>query len=618
MKLNTERLSENVEDILESANQDLIQENANTDGSSPMGMMGLFASELSKEYSRNLLSEDVLGAFDDGFIHIHDFDYYSTGTTTCSQIPLGEILDRGFTVGSCYMRKPKSIGSAMALASIVIQSNQNQQHGGQSYPNWDYDMAPYVEMTYKSNLEKLSKLLPGVSQADLEVAALKQTEEETYQAAEAFVHNANSMLCRNGMQVPFVSINFGLDTSVYGRIVTEQTLRAQMAGLGDGSTPLFPILVFKLKEGINFTEGEPNYDLYRLGLECLSKRLFPNFQFVDTPFNIEGFDIDNPNTHIATMGCRTRVLGNVNGEATPVGRGNNSFTTLNLPMIAKLSEGNMDKFMTNLDTYIDLAVKQLEERLAYQKSRQKLSFRFLYGENIWKTPEGYDLEGKVGDILDQGSQSVGFVGLAEALVLLTGEHHGQSDEAQETGLNIITHMRERMDDYAEKLGQNYTLLATPAESYAGKAYKKFVAKYGQIDGVTDKEFFTNSNHVPVDFDISVQDKIKKEAPYHALTNAGHIAYVEVDGAAAKNLDALDDVVKLMAKHDIGYGSINHPVDRCRECNYNGVIDSVCPKCGTHEISRIRRITGYIVGDMEKWNTAKKKEESKRVKHNAKA
>lgn len=618
MRLNTDRLSESVEEILASANQDLIQENANTDGSSPMGMMGLFASELSKEYSRNLLDEDVLEAFDDGFLHIHDFDYYATGTTTCSQLPLGEVLERGFTVGTCFMRPPKSIGSAMALASIIIQSNQNQQHGGQSYPNWDYDLAPYVEMTYNNNKDKLSKLLPDLSKEEVEKVAMTQTKEETYQAAEAFVHNANSMLCRNGMQVPFVSINFGLDTSVFGRMVSEQTLKAQMAGLGDGATPLFPILVFKVKEGINFAQGEPNYDLYRLGLECLSKRLFPNFQFVDTPFNSVGFDINNPHTHIATMGCRTRVLANVNGEATPVGRGNNSFSTLNLPMIAKLSEGNITEFMGNLDKFIDLGVKQLEKRLAYQKSRQKMSFKFLYGEKIWKTPEEYDLNGEVGDILDQGSQSLGFVGLAEALVLLCGEHHGQSDEAQELGLKIITHMRKRMDEYAEKLGQNYTLLATPAESYAGKAYKKFVNKYGEVKGVTDKEFFTNSNHIPVDFDISVQDKIKKEAPYHALTNAGHIAYVEVDGAAAKNLDALDDVVKLMAQHNIGYGSINHPVDRCKECNYSGVIDNVCPKCGTYDISRIRRITGYIVGDMSKWNTAKKKEEAKRVKHNAKA
>ncbi len=618
MKINTQRLTDSVEDILESSNQDLTQENANTDGSSPMGMMGLFASELSKEYSRNLLKPEVLEAFEDGFLHIHDFDYYATGTTTCSQIPLGDILSRGFKVGECFMRPPKSIGSAMALASIVIQSNQNQQHGGQSYPNWDYDLAPYVEMTYNKNVEELKSVLPHLSHEELEYAALKRTENDTFQAAEAFVHNANSMLCRNGMQVPFVSINFGLDRSKFGRMVSEQTLKAQIAGLGDGSTPLFPILVFKVKEGINFNPQDENYDLYKLGLECLSKRLFPNFQFVDTPFNIEGFDIDNPRTHIATMGCRTRVYSNVNGENTVVGRGNNSFSTLNLPMIAQLSNGDESEFFANLDKYIDLTVVQLEDRLAYQKDRLKSSLKFLYGEKVWQTPNDYNLEGRVGEILDQGTQSVGFVGLAEALIILRGKHHGEDKASQELGLKIIGHMRKRMDEKATELGQNYSLLATPAESYAGKAFKKFVAKYGNVTGVTDKEFFTNSNHVPVDYKISVKDKIEIEAPYHALTNAGHIAYVELDGAAAKNVEALDDVVRMMGKNNIGYGSINHPVDRCKECGYVAVIDNECPRCSGEEVSRIRRITGYIVGDMQKWNTAKKKEEAKRVKHNGKA
>lgn len=618
MKLNVDRLSKNVTEILGSVNQDLIQENANTDGSSPMGMMGLFASELSREYSRNLLDKDVLEAFDEGFIHIHDFDYYATGTTTCTQIPLGEVLERGFTVGSCFMRSPKSIGSAMSLASIILQSNQNQQHGGQSYPNWDYDLAPYVEMSYFDHIEKLKLLLPTLSIQEIEKKALEQTKSDTYQAAEAFVHNANSMLSRNGMQVPFVSINFGLDSSIFGQIVIEQTLKAQKAGLGDGATPLFPILVFKIKKGINFEQGDPNYDLYRLGLDCLSKRLFPNFQFVDTPFNSIGFDINNPKTHIATMGCRTRVMANVNGEATPVGRGNNSFTTLNLPMIAKLSDGIIEEFIVNLDKFIALSIKQLEKRLAYQKSRQKSSFKFLYGEKIWTDAGENNLSEEVGDVLNQGSQSLGFVGLAEALIILCGEHHGQSDEAQKLGVEIISHIRKRLDEAAEQFGQNYTLLATPAESYAGKAYEKFINKYGEVEGVTNKEFFTNSNHIPVDFAISIQDKIKKEAPYHALTNAGHISYVEVDGAAAKNLDALDDIVKLMAEHKIGYGSINHPVDRCQDCNYTGVIDNTCPTCGSKNVSRIRRITGYIVGDMSKWNTAKQKEAEKRVKHNEKA
>ncbi len=611
--MNLDGLKQDMDDIVNSSNTDLVNENANTDGKSPTGMMGLFASQASKAYSYNLLEDDIKEAFLSGYIHIHDFDYYATGTTTCCQLPLGEVLKNGFKVGECFMREPRSIGAAMALAAIMIQSNQNQQHGGQSFPNWDFDLAPYAEMTYNSRYKHYQEILPNLSSEELDKLAYGDTEKETFQAAEAFVHNANSMLCRNGMQVPFVSINFGLDTSKFGKMITRQTLLAQKAGLGDGSTPIFPILVYKIKEGINFAEGDPNYDDYQLGLECLSKRLFPNFQFVDTPFNGKGFVHDDPKTHIATMGCRTRVFEDVNGPSTPVGRGNLSFTTLNLPMIAIESNGEQD-FKDNVARYVTIIMRQLLNRLEYQKSRKAYSFKILYGEGIWNGGKELDNNDEIGDVLNTGSLSVGYVGLAEALTLIKGKHHAECEESQAFGLELVSMIRKMTDEKSKEMNLNFSVLATPAESYCGNAQRKFRAKYGVIEGVSDHDFFTNSNHVPVWYSISAQDKIKIEAPYHALTNAGHIAYVEVDGAAARNIEALDDVVKLMAKHNIGYGSINHPVDRCISCGHVDIIDEDCPICGNDEISRIRRITGYLVGGMDKWNSAKAKEESMRVKH----
>ncbi|MFV0246591.1 MAG: anaerobic ribonucleoside triphosphate reductase [Mycoplasmatales bacterium] len=611
--MNLQGIERDIEEIVGSNNQDLIQENANTDGKSPMGIMGLIASSSAKEYAKKLLSKDVCEAFDDGFIHIHDFDFYLTGTTTCLQIPLGKALKDGFTVGNCYMREPSTIVSAMSIASILIQSNQNQQHGGQSYPNFDYDLAPYVEKTYNKHVESIKELNSSMSDQEIEELAFEMTKKDTYQAAESFIHNANSMLTRNGMQVPFVSINFGLDTSKWGRLVSEAILEMQKRGLGDGSTPLFPILVFKVKEGINFNEGEPNYDLYKLGLDCLSKRLFPNFQFVDTPFNIDGFDINDPKTHIATMGCRTRLFQDINDKPQSEGRGNLSFTTINLPMVAQKTK-DIDLFFKELDKYVELAKKQLLERLEYQKSRPASSFQVLYGEGLWKGSDDMDMSKEVGDVLDTGSLSVGYIGLAETLKILTGKHHGESEESQELGLKIIGYMREKMDEAANATKLNFSLIATPAESYSGKSIAKFRNKFGEVEGITDHNFFTNSNHVPVYHNISAKKKIELEAPYHALSNAGHIMYVEVDGAAQKNLDALDEIVRHMAENNVGYGSINHPLDRCIECGHSSIIDDVCPECGSDTISRIRRITGYLVGDMSKWNSAKFDEESKRVKH----
>lgn len=601
-------------EIAGSKNQDLIQENANVDGKSPMGMMGLFASASSKHYAmEDLLSEEVKKAYLDGYVHIHDLDYYVTGTTTCVQIPLGKVLKGGFDTGHGHMREPNSIMAAMALASIIFQSNQNQQHGGQAMSNFDFDLAPYVYKTYKKNHQLLEAVQAG---CDIEEKAWELTEREVYQACEAFIHNSNSMHSRGGGQVPFISINYGLDTSREGRMLVKNMLLATQKGLGAGETPIFPIQIFKVKEGTNLQPMDPNYDLFRLSLETTAKRLFPNYVFVDAPFNLQYYKEDDPETHIATMGCRTRVLANVNGKSTPVGRGNLSFTSINLPLIA-LESVNIEDFFRKLEHYVDLASRQLYERFLFQASKAADHFKFLYGQGIWRNSEELNQTDTIAEALKQGTLSLGYVGLAEALVALMGKHHGECDEAQQLGLKIVSFMKEKMDLLTDKKKLNYTLLATPAESYAGKALKAARKKHGIIKGVTDKEWFTNSNHVPVEFKINVIQKIKKEAPYHALTNAGHITYVELAEDASKNMDALEAYVVAMKENGIGYGSFNVPVDRCLQCGYNGVIYNDCPKCHNHEehkIERIRRITGYLVGSMDKWNSSKSNEEKNRVKH----
>ncbi|KXH81703.1 anaerobic ribonucleoside triphosphate reductase [Sporosarcina sp. HYO08] len=607
-------LIEEFDEIAGSNNQDLIQENANVDGKSPMGMMGLFASTSAKYYAiEQLLSEEVKQVYTDGYIHIHDLDYYVTGTTTCVQIPLGKVLKDGFDTGHGHMREPNSILSAMALASIIFQSNQNQQHGGQAMSNFDFDLAPYVYKTYEKNVQLLKNLQAN---CDIEEKAWELTDREVFQACEAFIHNSNSMHSRGGGQVPFISINYGLDTSKEGRMLVKNMLLATQKGLGNGETPIFPIQIFKVKEGINLQQSDVNYDLFRLSLETTAKRLFPNYVFVDAPFNLQYFQADDPETHIATMGCRTRVLANVNGKSTPVGRGNLSFTSINLPLIALESDG-IEAFWGKLDHYIDIACQQLLERFDYQSCKTPIHFKFLYGQGIWRDAAELHPSDTLEDVLKQGTLSVGYVGLAEALVALIGKHHGESDEAQALGLRIISYMREKMDAWTKKMTLNFTLLATPAESYAGKALKMTRKKHGVIEGVTDKEWFTNSNHVPVEYQINAIHKIKKEAPYHALTNAGHITYVELAEDASKNIDALETYVLAMKENGIGYGSFNVPVDRCLQCGYNGVIYNECPKCQTseeQEIERIRRITGYLVGSMDKWNGSKRNEEQNRVKH----
>lgn len=610
------KLCEQFQEIVNSSNQDLVQENANVDGLSPMGMMGLFASASAKHFTlENLLSEDVKQAYLDGYIYIHDLDFYASGTTTCCQIPLAKLLKNGFDTGHGHMRSPKSITSAMALTSIIFQANQNMQHGGQSIPCFDYDLAPYVRMTFERKLELIKEIAIGVSEEYMVDKAWDLTDKDVFQACEAFVHNSNSMHSRGGGQTPFISINLGTDTSQEGRMVTRNLLLATQKGLGNGETPIFPITVFKIKEGVNFNEGDPNYDLYRLSLETTAKRLFPNYVFIDAPFNLQYYD-GTSYSEISTMGCRTRVMGNVNGKETPVGRGNLSFTTLNLPLIS-IESTSLDDFREKLEKYTYLCIKQLYERYLYQSTKTPAHFKFLYGQGVWWNGEELESNEKLEEILKQGTLSVGFVGLAEALVQLTGKHHGESEESRKLGYEIIQFLRNKMDQATIDSGLNYSLLATPAESYAGKALRTARAKHGVIKGVTDREYFTNSFHVPVYYPIRAIDKIKIEAPFHDLTNGGHITYIEVDGDASRNIDALDTLVRAMQKYGIGYGSINHPVDRCTECGHQGIIDNECPICGNDnetKIERIRRITGYLVGSLNRWNSSKQNEERERVKH----
>lgn len=602
------------EEIMKSENPDYIQENANVDGLSPMGHMMHFASSSSKYYTiEHLLTEEAKSAYKAGYIHIHDLDFYSSGTTTCCQIPLGKLLKDGFNTGNGYMREPNSIMSAMALTSIILQANQNQQHGGQAIPMLDYDLAPYIKKTYEKYRMNLQSFLE--EKAQIEKQAWEWTKKETYQACEAFIHNCNSMNSRGGGQTPFVSVNLGTDISKEGALVTKCLLHALQAGLGKGETPIFPIVVFKVKEGINYTPDDPNYDLFELALETTSKRLFPNFVFLDASFNAKYYD-GTPQSEVATMGCRTRVMGNIHGKEQAVGRGNLSFTSINLPLLA-LEAASIEEFFAGLQTYCDIIIRQLWERYKYQGAKKAANFKFLYTQGVWINGETLKLDDNLAEVLKQGTLSLGFVGLAECLVALLGAHHGESKEAYELGIQIVKKMRTYVDQATIKYGLNYSLIATPAESFAGKALRITRKKFGCIKGVTDREYFTNSFHIPVYCNIRALEKIQKEARFHELTDGGHITYVELDGDASKNIEAVKTIVCAMKEAGIGYGSINHPVDRCTTCGYSGIINNDCPSCGEtnqHNIERIRRITGYLVGSLDKWNTAKRAEERERVKH----
>lgn len=671
-----DRLMKTFEDITykDATDSDIKRENANIDGNTAMGSMLKYGSEGAKHfYESYVLNPAHSEAHRNGDIHIHDLDFY-TLTTTCCQIDLIKLFHDGFSTGHGVLREPNDIASYAALACIAIQSNQNDQHGGQSIANFDYGLAPGVAKTYKkryrSNLTSLievmdcaahakktkeifqtltaENLIPtldgsqayterekellleaGVPEEILDKIqsfsakkATEETDKATYQAMEALLHNLNTMHSRAGAQTPFSSINYGMDTSTEGRMVMKNMLLVTEAGLGNGETAIFPIQIFRVKDGVNFNPGEPNYDLFKLSCRVSAKRLFPNFSFQDAPFNLQYYKEGHPETEIAYMGCRTRVIGNVNDPEREItyGRGNLSFTSINLPRIAILANKNIDWFFSELDRKIDLVVEQLLERFEIQAKKKVHNYPFLMGEGVWIDSEKLNYDDEVREVLKHGTLSVGFIGLAEALKALLGVHHGESEIAQNLGLDIIGHMRKRMDDLSAETHLNFSLLATPAEGLSGRFVRMDRERFGSIEGVTDREYYTNSFHIPVYYPISAYKKIQLEAPYHELTNAGHITYIELDGDPSTNLDAFEKVIRYMKAQGIGYGSINHPVDRDPVCGYNGIIGDTCPKCGRSEtdgeygFQRIRRITGYLVGTLDRFNNAKRAEVRDRVKH----
>ena len=633
-EMNT-RLMKVYEDLTfkSSLENDIKRENANIDGDTAMGTMLKYGSEGAKQFCEMfILDTEHSRAHREGDIHIHDMDFY-TLTTTCCQIDLLKLFKDGFSTGHGFLREPKDIRSYSALACIALQSNQNDQHGGQSVPNFDYALAPGVAKTfrksYRDNLAKALDVYAGIDtceelartlladvekqtgleplydgsnsfdaailerlqatvgeEADKILAftrkyAAKSTKRATYQAMEALVHNLNTMHSRAGAQVPFTSLNYGTDTSAEGRLVSECLLLATEAGLGNGEVSIFPIHIFKVKEGVNFNPGEPNYDLFQLAIRVSAKRLFPNFSFLDAPYNKQYYQEGKPETEVAYMGCRTRVMANVNDPSREItyGRGNLSFTSINLPRIAIRSHGDIDWFFEDLDRKIDIVIDQLLARFKLQCQKKVRNYPFLMGQGIWMDSDDLDPDDSVAEVLRHGTLTCGFIGLAECLKALTGKHHGECDEAQNLGLDIIRHMRERMDQAALKYGLNFSLIATPAEGLSGRFVRIDKQKFGVIEGVTDREYYTNSFHVPVYYPISAFEKLRREAPYHALTNGGHISYIELDGDPTQNLEAFEQVVRFMKECGIGYGSINHPVDRDPVCGYTGIIGETCPRCG---------------------------------------
>ena len=627
---------------------DIKRENANIDGDTAMGTMLKYGSEGAKQFNEMFLLEPhIAKAHREGDIHIHDFDFY-TLTTTCTQIDLLKLFDGGFSTGHGFLREPNDIMSYSALACIAIQSNQNDQHGGQSVPNFDYSMAPGVRKTYwhryRDNLAKALEAY-GVEDDALETAkalieacdqkpvladdngaseririrllertdvetvdkilafavkyARRETERATYQAMEALVHNLNTMHSRAGAQIPFSSLNYGTDTSPEARLVTKSLLLATEAGLGNGETSIFPIHIFKVKEGVNYNPGDPNYDLFKLAIRVSAKRLFPNFSFLDAPFNAQYYKPGHPETEAAYMGCRTRVIGNNFDPSREIvnGRGNLSFTSINLPRIAIKANGDAEAFFEELDAKLDLVIDQLKARFKIQSDKRVRNYPFLMGQGVWIDSDKLSPDDKIGTVLKHGSLTVGFIGLAECLRALMGKHHGESEQAQRMGLTIVARMRARVDRESRETGMNFTIIATPAEGLSGRFTRLDRARYGVIPGVTDRDYYTNSFHVPVYYPISAFKKIQLEAPYHALTNGGHISYVELDGDPTQNLDAFEAVIRYMKDCGIGYGSINHPVDRDPICGYTGIIGDVCPRCGRREgeavsVEKLRQLGVY--------------------------
>lgn len=629
-----------------TADMDLKRENANIDANAPMGLMLRFGSEGSKDYvKRYVLRPEHAMAHVHGDFHIHDLDFYML-TINCCQIALQDLFKRGFSTGHGFLRDPQSIQSAAALCCIAIQSNQNDMHGGQSIPMFEYDLAPYVMRSYRKHLARVIRITLQNDEVDLaalqercqevgaelhscltpeaqtriaaEVTAVlrrerperapeadvkylmaeavKLTDRETYQAMEALIHNLNSMQSRAGAQVPFSSINYGTGQTPEQRMLMENVLKATDAGLGGGETPIFPVQIFKVKDGVNSRPGDPNYDLFRLACRVSAKRLFPNFSFLDAPYNLQYYRPGHPETELAVMGCRTRVFANAYDRTKEIipGRGNLSFTTINLPRLGIEAHGSVSKFYEDLDKLVNLAFEQMYDRFKIIAEKHVYNYPFLMGQGIWLGADRLNPDDTIGDIIKHGTMSVGFIGLAECLKALLGKHHGESQEARDLGLEIIGHMRKLCDDKTARTSLNYTLFSTPAEGLSGRFVRLDRKLYGTIAGVTDREYYTNSFHVPVYFDISAADKITIEGPYHALCNAGAITYVEMDGDLTKNVDAFEKIILFMKECGMGYGSINHPVDRCPVCGYVGVINDVCPRCGRKDgegvsIEHLRRL-----------------------------
>ena len=633
--------------IVNAKNNDITRENANMNADTPAGMMMKFASETTKPFVDDyLLSEESRDAVMHNYLHIHDKDYYPTKSLTCVQHPLDIILQHGFTAGHGSSRPAKRIETAAVLACISLETCQNEMHGGQAIPAFDFYLAPYVRMSYQEevkNLEKLTgedlkdlydapiddyeeKPLEGLEgKARLEQHAINKTVNRVHQAMEAFIHNMNTIHSRGGNQVVFSSINYGTDTSAEGRCIMREILLSTYDGVGNGETAIFPIQIWKKKRGVNYLPEDRNYDLYQLACKVTARRFFPNFLNLDATFNQnEKWRADDPERYkweIATMGCRTRVFEDRWGEKTSIARGNLSFSTINIVKLAiecmgiENKQQRIDMFFAKLDNLLDITAKQLDERFQFQKTAMAKQFPLLM-KYLWVGADKLNPTDTIESVINHGTLGIGFIGLAECLKALIGKHHGESEEAQELGLKIVTYMRDRANEFSEKYHHNYSVLATPAEGLSGKFTKKDRKEFGIIPGVTDRDYYTNSNHVPVYYKCTALQKAKIEAPYHDLTRGGHIFYVEIDGDATHNPAVIASVVDMMDKYNMGYGSVNHNRNRCLDCGYENADAhlEVCPKCGSHHIDKLQRITGYLVGTTDRWNSGKLAELHDRVTH----
>lgn len=634
-------------DLVEVKANEMTRENANLNTDAPAGMMMKFASETTKSFTMDrLLDKRVAKCVEKGYLHIHDLDYYPTRSLTCVQHPLDVILANGFFANHAESRPAKRVETASVLSCMALEAAQNEMHGGQAIPAFDFYLAPFVRVTFKEELKILSQFkerdltylndtviddyiptsLEGLTgDARLVQHAINRTVKRVHQSMEAFIHNMNTIHSRGGNQVVFSSINYGTDTSAEGRCVIRELLTSTYEGVGGGATAIFPIQIWKKKRGVSYLPSDRNYDLYKYACKVAARRFFPNFVNLDAPYNKHEkwceTDPERYKYELATMGCRTRVFENRFGEKSSIGRGNLSFTSINIVRLAievmgeKDYEKRIDAFFEKLEDLLDLAAFQLNERYKFQADAKAKQFPFLMS-HLWVGGDQLDPEQPLGDVINQGTLGIGFIGLAETLIALTGKHHGESESSQELGLQIVERMRQRASYYSEKYNHNYSIIATPAEGLSGKFTSKDRAEFGIIEGITDKEYYTNSNHIPVYYKCSASHKARVEAPYHEKTRGGHIFYVELDGDAAHNPQAIMNVVDLMDRYDIGYCSVNHNRNRCLNCGYEDASQNLreCPKCGSDRIDRLQRITGYLVGNTDRWNYAKKAELRDRVSH----